>query len=274
MPEITIACALCGNQKSIQLKEHKRQLKQGRQHFFCSKSCAGKFGNIQRWRKKVVSPPPVDSIGPDTVTEQMNNIKQITLTKDENGQYMPHEWVRERISSFYPGKAKYKMLSDGIDRKREKWSKETITPTEPAPSNDLEQAVSDNTALSEDVNDQLEQKQDQQLDEEDKPDFDEYSDPFRAEEWEKGSPSMHRHWNKAIDEQQAYEDSKLPFTAGELSLKEEMSQAAVRVLNADDQPCGYIVDTPHEREATKVIKDRKARISEAEEMASAEEESD
>jgi|GEM_PF-6897775 len=149
MPEINITCALCGNQKSIELKEHKLQLKRGRQYFFCSKSCAGKLGNKQRWGDK-----------------------------------------------------------------------------------------------------------------EDDTDLD------RVEEWEKGSISMNIFWNQAIAEQRAYEYSKLPFNAGELSLREEMAQAAVRVLNADDQPCGYIEDNPHEQAAIKVMKDRKARIYDAEVEAS------
>jgi YHS domain-containing protein len=125
--EITITCVFCGNHRTIERKEHTRQLAKGRQHFFCSRSCSSKFGNKQRWSEKNASSPQEESITPDTDSKWMDDIKQITLTKDDTGQDMPDSWVWEQIISLYPRLAKHPIPIKEIAKKRALWSTQEVT---------------------------------------------------------------------------------------------------------------------------------------------------
>ena len=45
---IDVRCAWCGKEFTIPAKEYNRQLKNGRNHFFCQRACSAFFGNVLR----------------------------------------------------------------------------------------------------------------------------------------------------------------------------------------------------------------------------------
>jgi hypothetical protein len=281
--DVTIYCAKCGKAKQLLKTEYDRQIRNGRKDFYCSRKCHSRhvysLGHLKN--------------APDG---KKYMIRKITLMKDENGQYMPHQWVRDRLISFYPDLAKYSMPSADIDMRREEWSKETVKPTKPVPSeiqnvqlvptteelqpipdeiipptlaDESHDAPSDEAqhrSIDEIIEGQMEMGEDNEPSRADDLDYSEYIDPYEAAAWKSGSPAMFRLWEKEIALQEAYENNKLPFTAGELSLREEMSRAAAEVLETDSL-CAGAYEQEYELEALKVIKARKARIYEAEIMA-------
>lgn len=113
--DVTIYCAMCGKAKQKLKTEYDRRTRHGQKDFYCSRSCSSKHVYILGHLKNATD-------GKEYIT------RQIILARDESGQFMPYQWVRDRLNSFNPCKAMFSMPSEYIDVMREQWSKETIKP--------------------------------------------------------------------------------------------------------------------------------------------------
>ena len=51
--DINLLCSYCDKKFSISYGEYNRQIKKGREYFFCSRSCAAKKGNAERPNRRV-----------------------------------------------------------------------------------------------------------------------------------------------------------------------------------------------------------------------------
>ena len=110
--DVTIYCAKCGKAKQKLKTEYDRQIRNGRQDFYCSRSCSSKhvytLGHLKHSQQtSVPAVIPVLPLNPLAADERARNMDQIVASRDKLGKYRPLDWVRTHIVKQHPELAKF-----------------------------------------------------------------------------------------------------------------------------------------------------------------------
>lgn len=109
--DVPITCATCGRTKQLLKAEYDRQIRNGRQDFYCSQSCSSKhvytLGHLKHSQQtSVPAIIPVLPLKPLAADERARNIDLIIAARDKHGKYRPLDWVRRHIVKQHPELAK------------------------------------------------------------------------------------------------------------------------------------------------------------------------